>query len=342
MQNNQEKIYIGIIAYEKLTAKYLPYFLPSLFVQTYQNFELLIIDNSQEKENENYQYLKNNYPDLEIKWMDGNIGFARAYNLMIEEARQKGGKYFLALNPDMVIAPDFLEKMVIKIEDKKEVGAVVPLIYRWDFENNLKTNIIDSRGVGITREHRFFEIDQGRSDDGLKLESEEVFGFTGAAVLFKMEALGDVAFLNKTGKNEYFDELMFMYKEDCDLSYRLQLTGWKIITVPEAKIYHDRTAVGNGKSLWQIILNRKNKNRQIKRWSFLNHWIIIFKYRDLDFPRSVRTATVWYQVKSLIFVILFEPYLLSELKTLSTLQKEINERRQALKIKINIKNLFLK
>lgn len=240
----------------------------------------------------------------------------------------------------MIMDVDFLEKMFEIVESRKEVGAVVPLIYRWDFLNKLKTSIIDSRGITITPEHRFYEIDQGRDSNDLKFASEEVFGFSGAAVLFRLEALTDVAFLNKSGKNEYFDELMFMYKEDCDLSYRLQLAGWKIITAPQAKIYHDRTATGKGNSLWQIVFNRKNKSQQIKRWSFLHHWIILLKYKNLKFPWRVKIATTWYQFKSLVFVVMVEPYLLSEFKKLWKIRNEIKDRRNALKIKINIKEIF--
>jgi len=85
MQNNQEKIYIGWLAYGGSTAKYLPYFLPSLMTQTYQNFELLILDNSHTEENENTKYLRENYPEIKTKWAGGNIGFARGFNLLINE-----------------------------------------------------------------------------------------------------------------------------------------------------------------------------------------------------------------------------------------------------------------
>lgn len=339
MNKTEGKIYIGFITYGNSTAKYLPYFLPSLFKQTYSNFELIVSDNSDDQENANTDYLKKNNSNIEVRWSGANIGYAKAYNQMIEKAKKNGAEYFLALNPDMVLDENFLDEILKTAHDKKEAGAIVPRIYNWDFKNKKKTDIIDSCGLCMNSSHRFFEYNQGQKCDDCGESTEEVFGFTGAAVLFDVKALDDVVYVNKNGQNEYFDELMFMYKEDCDLSYRLRLAGWKIFSSPSAKVYHDRTATTQGNTLKKIVLNRKNKNRQIKRWSFLNHWIIILKYRKLELPINVKIATYWYQLKSLIYVTVFEPYLLCEIKKLWKLRKEIDDRCKSLKIRISTKEI---
>ena len=112
MNKTEEKIIIGFIVYGNSTAKYLPYFLPSLKAQTNKNFEIIVFDNSDEDSNENEKYLKTNNSEIKIFRKGKNVGFAKAYNRMIDEAMKNGAKYFLALNPDMVLDENFLDEIL--------------------------------------------------------------------------------------------------------------------------------------------------------------------------------------------------------------------------------------
>ncbi|MFH0891927.1 MAG: glycosyltransferase family 2 protein [Candidatus Falkowbacteria bacterium] len=328
------KLVVGFITYNDLTAKYLPDFSDSLKKQSRPDFRLIAVDHSDQAENDNVLFLRKNCPEIEIDRPGKNLGFAAGFNRMIRRAIDSGAEYFLALNPDMILDKDFVAAMVKAAEADKTIGAVAPKILKWDFANNKKTDIIDSRGLSITREHRFSDTGQAEKDNGGQ-EAREVFGFTGAAVIFRIEALKDIAY-DKIGEREFFDELMFMYKEDCDLSYRLRLAGWRIVFEPKAVIYHDRTASPQGESNLKIAFNRRNKSRQVKRWSFLNQWILILKYRRMPFSFRVKLATVWYQLKSLVFALIFETYLLKELYELWKMRAEIRNKREQLKIRVDI------
>ena len=335
MSEGKKKIHIGFITYGKSTAKYLPYFLPSLKAQGYGSLEIMAVDNSEAGEDENEKFICEKYPEIKFSRAEKNLGFAKAYNRMINEAMQKGAEYFIAVNPDMIFQPDFISRLVEAIEADKDAGAAAPKILKWDFKNNKETNLIDSYGLYITKEHRFSDSRQGEIDEQGTGQAKEVFGFNGAAVIFRLEALRDTAFDN--GRYlEFFDELMFMYKEDCDLSYRLRLAGWKIIFDPKAVAYHDRTASPKGESNLMIAKNRKNKSPQVKKWSFLNQWIIILKYSRLPFSFSIRLATAIYQAKSLAFAAIFEPYLLKEFITLWKIWNKVSKRREQLKLRISV------
>jgi len=43
-----------------------------------------------------------------------------------------------------------------------------------------------------------------------------------------------------------FDERLFMYLEDVDLAWRLQLAGWGAVFTPAARLYHHLSATGGG------------------------------------------------------------------------------------------------
>jgi len=312
------KLIIGFITYGKATAKYLPYFLSSLKEQTWQDFKIIAVDNSEVGENENISLIKNNYPEVEIERAGKNLGFGQAYNRMIVKAINYGVKYFLIINSDMIAEPTAIETMIQVLENDKAIGAVCPKVLRWEFENNKKINIIDTLGIKLLPGLRFVDLGQCLADDG-RLEKEVIIGPSGAAGMFRLEVLKKIA-----DGGKYFDELMFMYKEDCDLAYRLKLANIKVKLVSEAVIYHDRTTKARGESNLDIALNRKNKNKQVKIWSFKNQLIIYYKYWYLQNIYN-KLMILWQLFKILMFALLFEPYLLKIFVDFSKIKNEAKQ-----------------
>jgi GT2 family glycosyltransferase len=301
-----DKIGVGFITYSGITAKYLPYFLPSLFAQTEKNFFVLAFDNTEEKNNPNIKYINSHYPQVEILSVSRNIGFARAYNKLIKEAIKRGAEYFLAINPDIILEPKALKEMVKALAVEGNLAAVSPKILYWDFANKKKTNIIDSCGIVLERGLRFRDAGQGEIDQG-QYDKAPIIGPSGAAGMYR------ISVLEKIKKNgQYFDERFFMYKEDCDLAYRLYLAGFKTKPVSNAIVYHHRTVSSRGKKIWQIIWGRRQKSKQAKKWSFFGQQIIFFKYWHRQNWRN-KLAVLYQELKMIVFVLLFEPYLLKEL-----------------------------
>ena len=298
---------VGFILYREFTAKYLPYFLPGLTAQADcgRELKILAVDNSEDEDNENAKYLKKNYPDMELKWAGKNIGFARAYNRMIRRAKELKAEYFFALNPDMALEADVIKNMVSLIESDERLGAVSPKVRRWDFLNNKKTDFLDTCGIVLRPGLRFIDLGQGETDRG-QHDNAAVLGPSGAAGLYRLAALEKT----KEG-DDYFDARMFMYKEDCDLAYRLRLAGYTSKCTGRAMIYHDRTAAGQGAGALAVALNRKRKSRRVKEWSFLNQHIIFLKHwRTLNLTGKL--AVIWHAFKMFVYVLLFERYLLKQ------------------------------
>jgi GT2 family glycosyltransferase len=302
---NQFKLIIGFITYGKSTAKYLPYFLSSLKQQTWQDFRILVVDNSEEQDNENIKYIKKNYSAIDVEWAGRNIGFAKAYNKMIKKAVGQGAQYFFVINPDIILEPNVINDLINASDGNDKLGSVCPKIRQWDFINNKKTNIIDSCGIQLKPGLRFVDAGQGQVDKE-QFDNVEILGPSGAAAMYRISALQKVK-----QDSQYFDELMFMYKEDCDLIYRLFLANFKSKCVSEAVIYHDRTAEAKGESNWQVALNRRKKSKQVKKWSFLNQQIIFIKYWKIQSIMK-KLAVSLYAFKMFVFVLLFEQYLLKQ------------------------------
>ncbi len=311
------KTAVGFVTYGESTAKYLPYFLASLEKQTlFSQLEFLVYDNSFEKDTSNRDYINRNYPLWSVMGSGRNLGFAAAYNVLFRKAMEKGSEYFLALNPDLILEPDAIEFLVQGIKRDPTLGSVSPKILKWDFERNKKTDIIDTCGIELKKGLRFTDLGQGEKDEG-QYDNKGILGPSGAAALYDLSALKRVEV-----SGQYFDEMMFMYKEDCDLAYRLYLEGFGSICVGSSVFYHDRTASGKKGGDLKAALNRKSKSKQVKKWSFLNQQIIFLKYWKIqDF--SSKLSIIWFQFRILFFVLFFETYLIKEWLKLPRLSKGI-------------------
>ena len=124
--------------------------------------------------------------------------------------------------------------------------------------------------------------------------------------------------------NNFFDELMFMYEEDCDLAYRLKLAGYASKCVSQAIIYHDRSASAKGMSNLAVAFNRKNKARWVKEQGFKNKHIIFIKHwRTLKFAGKLQV--LWFAFRMFIFALLFEQYQLKQYIVLFKIRKRINK-----------------
>jgi GT2 family glycosyltransferase len=317
MSNEKIKLVIGFITYGESTLRYLPYFLPSLTANAV-DYKIIAFDNSEEENSKNIKYIKESYPQIEIMLVGENFGFAKAYNRMIVKAKELGAEYFLALNADMVLEDGAVEKMVEAMEQDNQLGSVCPKTLKWDFENNKKTDIIDSCGIGELSALNFYDLGQSERDLG-QCEGREIIGPSGAAAMYRMSALEAV----KEGDN-YFDESMFMYEEDCDLAYRLKIAGFKSKCVSNSIVYHDRTAAAKGQGNIKIALNRKNKPRRIKRLGFLHKHIIFIKYWNLQSLKE-KLEIAWYGFKMIVFALLLEQYLLKEYWYLWKIRKKIKK-----------------
>ncbi len=330
------KLTIGFITYGKSAEKYLPYFLPSLQKQTFQDFQIFVIDNNKEQDHESNQLIKKYFFKAEIEWAGENIGFARAHNKMINKAEKENTQYYLSINIDIILEPDAVGQMVKAMDSYKELGSVCPKILRWDFPSpprlaskratplplrrergaKCKTKIIDTCGIQEISALRFKDAGQGEIDNG-QYDNAEILGPSGAAAMYNVSALEKI----KTN-NEYFDELMFMYEEDCDLAYCLMLAGYKSKLIPEAVIYHDRTASAKGMGNLQIAINRKNKSRQVKRWGFLHKHIMFIKYWSILSIKQ-KLEVLWFAFRMFAFAVVFEQYLLKEYWKLWGLRNKI-------------------
>lgn len=219
---------------------FLPACLASLEKQTFTNNEIIIIDNGS-KDN-SVDFVKREYPLIEVIELPQNIGFAAACNLGIKKAK---GRYIATLNNDTEVVTQWLEFLLKTAVKDEKIGMVASKILL-----NPETREIDSVGMlfypdGIGRQRGRGEIDKGQFD-----KEEEILFPSACAALYKMEMFEDTGL---------FDEDFFAYCEDTDIGLRGRLSGWKAVLAPGAVVYHKYSTTSGKYSLFKAMLVERNR-----------------------------------------------------------------------------------
>src|SRR3989344_4434181 len=161
---------------------YLKPCLESIFAQSYDNFELLIIDNnSSDGTAERVQEIINEArqrgaraPFYKIIVNKENLGFAGGHNLGIRESK---GDLVVLVNQDVILDIDFLKQAAEAFNDETVASVQAKILrLRVDNEDMIKTDIIDTTGLVILKNRSIIARGQGRQDVGQFDKQEEIFG----------------------------------------------------------------------------------------------------------------------------------------------------------------------
>ena len=106
---------------------------------TYPKYDVVLVDNG--STGDDAEVLKEKYGDyIHLLCNSENLGFAGGVDVGLRYAMGTiHPAYFLLLNNDTVVAPDFLDELVKVAESDETIGIVGPRIYYYDYrgENNI-------------------------------------------------------------------------------------------------------------------------------------------------------------------------------------------------------------
>lgn len=228
--------------------KYMAKLLSSLTNQTYKHCEIIIVDNA--SSDGSVEFIKNNYPQCKVIQLKENVGFAKGNNIGIDEA---GGKFILLMNNDTWVEEDFLQKM-INFYEKNNFDVVAP--YEATYEGVKKDpyiTTIDMLGHPIYIKHN---------------NKRSGFYLSGVCLMFSKELY------NITGG---LDSNFFMYFEEIDWFWRLNLLGKSFSYVPDVFIYHKGAGSTGGGINYHHFLWRNQNTLQmlLKNYSWVNLvWVL--------------------------------------------------------------------
>ncbi len=303
------KLSVIVVTYNSM--RYLPDFIDSIFNQSYFTDykltpDIFIVDNA--STDNTIKFIKDHYPTVHLLRNMNNIGLPRAWNQAIKITQ---GEYILIMNPDLILHQDFVKTALKIMQNDQTVASVGGKLYQLKlvtFDSDVgignleKTNILDSCGLQPFKNRSFVERGAGEVDHGQYNKTQEIFGVSGACVLYRRQALEQIKY-----NNEYFDEDFFLYKEDIDMAWRLRLAGWSAIYTPQAIAYHHRRARSLKKrNFLKTIKYRRQKEKFVNFYSYRNHLLllrknIIYKNFFLHF-----IFIFFYELKKFLYVLILE------------------------------------
>jgi GT2 family glycosyltransferase len=214
--------------------------------QTFQDFEILLVDNASTDGAPQAAVAAD--PGLRFLEPHANLGFAAGNNLAAREAR---GRWIALLNPDAYPAPDWLDALVAGAARHPDVRCFTSLQMVAD-----EPGLMDGAGDVMTSAGIPYRGGYRRKRPA-HLREGEVFSACGAATLIDREL-----FLAMDG----FDERFFCYCEDVDLGYRLRLAGETTLLLPEAVVEHVGSASTGVRSDFAVFHGTRNR-----LWTFVKN-----------------------------------------------------------------------
>ena len=231
--------------------------LDSVLAQDWPALEVIVVDN--DSRDATCGILARYQDRVRVVLNSENKGFAAGQNQAIREAR---GAWILALNPDVLLRPDFISCLMETAAQDAGVGTVCGKLRRALPDLGIPDSPeMDSAGIYFTPTFRHFDRGMHQPDEGQYDAPAYVFGATGAAALYRREMIEDISI-----EGEFFDEDFFFSREDADVSWRAQLLGWSCLYTPRAVGYHVRRVFPGVRRLLPEHINRHSvKNRFLMR-----------------------------------------------------------------------------
>ncbi|MBD3414300.1 MAG: glycosyltransferase [Candidatus Aminicenantes bacterium] len=267
--------------------------LKSIFWQSYQNLEVMCVDNH--STDETVSFIKDHFPKVHITALKKNRHYAQGINKGLQRAR---GRYVLVLNQDTELDPDCVQLLVKKAQSVPEAGAVVPMMKfarLRDFINGIG-NQVNNHSWGT--DNFIYCVDIGQFQE-LKEVPSACFG----AVLLKRDAVEEVGFVD-SGYGSFY--------EDVDWSFRCWFQGWKVVPEPQAVVYHEfGGSYPEGIKLFFAVRNRLRLVLKLfcgrVKLGFLKNYILEDIRCVLSFVKSRQGRKIWIYVRAYLSLLCHLP-----------------------------------
>lgn len=201
------------------------------------SYKIFVVDNgSSDNSLDLFQQEYQNNNQVEVIKSPTNLGFVGGNNFALKRLLKLDYQYFLLLNNDVIVDPDFLS-VLFKNTNKYQILA--PKIYFapgleyhsdrytkdqqghviWFAGGKFDWNNIYGSHIGVD------EVDQGQYDQ----INDQVDFLTGCCLLINRQVFDQIGLL---------DEKFFMYLEDADFCQRAKKNGFKMAYIPQSNIWH--------------------------------------------------------------------------------------------------------
>jgi GT2 family glycosyltransferase len=180
-----------------------------------------------------------------------NLGYAGGNNLGLRYGLDLGVDALWLLNPDTIVEPTTLERMLATAVARPDAGLIGALArYHRRKPPTVWCNggVIDWSRGGAT-----WHLDDGRPVSQARTEGPFPVDYvTGACMLVRREVLTDVGLL---------PEHYFLYFEETHFATDVRNAGWAILQEPRAQLDHDKRSTGRLPAPYYVYYFVRNRLR---------------------------------------------------------------------------------
>ncbi len=233
--------------------------------QTYANFDILIVDSA--SNNDCVEKIKRYFSDIRIICLDKNLGYTGGNNVAFEIGVEEGYDYVLICNDDIEIEKELVATLIETAQNYDSVGVVGVI------EKDFYSGEIRAIG-GFEFDYR---IARGKWIKKIPCGSQDVIEVDyaqGAFTLFSRAAL--VSGIR-------FDEKLFMYCEEVDLSFQLKNCNLRAYVDTRCHVRH-KSVQKKFNLLQGYYLQRNRIYICIKHFSFPYTFISIIYFCMFELP----------------------------------------------------------
>ncbi|CCB87717.1 glycosyltransferase family 2 protein [Parachlamydia acanthamoebae] len=227
---------IAIIIVTYNSQLHLPKAMECLQNQTVSPSQIIIVDTGSKDKSYLWDYQEN--PLVELVYAPQDAGFCVGNNLGWKNVAPNTD-YVFFLNPDAFITSTYLEQALQMMQNPSHAncGALTGTTLKYDMQANQPKNVYDTTGIFHTWYGRWYDRGQEETYEPQRFrEIEKIPAICGAVFFCRKKAL-DAVLINE---QEIFNSDFYMYKEDIDLSLRLQKNNWSLLFHPNLIAYHCR------------------------------------------------------------------------------------------------------
>jgi len=180
--------------------------------------EIVVVDNA--SGDDSAERIGAEAPEALLVESGENLGFAGGCNLGVSAS---SGEFVAFLNSDAKPDRRWIEAAVDTFGESDDIAAVASKVLDWD------GTIVDFIDSGLTWFGKGYKPFVGETVGTLGRQAKDVLFGTGSAMFVRR-----AAYLELGG----FDEDFFMFYEDVDFGWRLNLRGWRFRYQPESVAFH--------------------------------------------------------------------------------------------------------
>lgn len=276
---DKKKNFVSIIIITYNGLSYMKDCLDSVLSQDFprDNYEIIVADNA--STDGTVDFVRSNYPGVNVRELGSNHGFAAGNNLALEYAK---GDLLVFLNQDTIVLKDWLSALV----DSVTVGG-----YDCCHSNMLLPRNDEFSGAHeklFPKKLYYYELTKYghveqivRSLDDIKTDVVGSRAISGGSFIIRQDVLDAVRVL--------FDHDFGMYNEDTDLALRLAGKGFRIGVVPGSVVYHftNFSFKMSRYNIWKNVV--MIRNRMLAFWKSLSvaSFTLMLPYLLLSQPQKI-------------------------------------------------------